>query len=157
MEEATVVAGESLPRFLLPRDLVDVLTLSSMSVLKLVSRAQLVETSPPPPPPPFPSSASSDLMMLALLPRANAEIVLAACRVERRTRFGETALLLKILVVSCDTLDVLILIIWPLQGTGTEYRSPVAVFNSLREVTELTLEILIAPRRRLDPGLGAEA
>ena len=88
--EAIVAAGESLPLFRLRTD-VAVIKVSSMSVLTFVPSADSLEEL---------SSASSGLTLWLhpSLARANAEMFLAACRVERRTVCGGSAL--KILVVS---------------------------------------------------------
>ena len=96
--ESMVVAGESVRRLRLRKDL-SVVKLSSISVLRFVSRAESTEEL---------SSRSSDLIStLPSWPRVNAEMVLAACLVERRTRLDGSGL--KILVVSCETFDVRIL------------------------------------------------
>ncbi len=99
--EAKVVAGELLPLFRL-RDGFRVVKLSSISVLSFVSGADSMEEL---------SCASSDLVsMLPSWLRANAEIIFAACRVERRAALGECAL--KILVVSCETFEVRMLMVY---------------------------------------------
>jgi hypothetical protein len=87
--DTMVVAGESLSRFLL-RIALGVVKLSSISVLGLASSTETSEE----------LSSSSSLMFAPFCPRANAEMVFAACLVERRIRLGDDNDELKILVVS---------------------------------------------------------
>jgi len=96
----SVVAGKSEPRLRLRGDL-EMIRLSSMSVLSGVSGGELSGDES--------SSACSSLMLtlgLLLWPRANAEMVFAACRVERRTRLELGEVASNILLVSCDSFEV---------------------------------------------------